>query len=414
MFNFLQNISLYTILDMYRELHAPVHELVDGSLDFYAENGNPLHATEFGRSVLNNLKAANSLGLTYHKPEFGIARTVVEGKTFEVTEKTIDNRAFCNLLHFEKRGKTHPQPKLLIFAPMAGHYATLLKGTVNALLPHTDVYITDWMNARDVPLSKGGFDLDDYISYAIDFMRKLGPDIHVFAVCQPTVPVLAAAALMSAKNDPALPHSMILMGGPVDPRKSPTQVNALASRQKEDWFTQNLITIVPPRYPGAMRAVYPGFLQLFGFLAMNMPRHLESATRLYSNIASGNEKDTDAIVHFYREYFSVMDLTAEFYMQTIATVFQEFALPEGTMISRGQRVDLKAISKVSMLVIEGEKDDIAGIGQTRAAIDLCSNIRADRKQYHLQKGVGHYGLFNGSRFQSEVVPTILEFIHHVA
>lgn len=414
MFNFLQNISLYTMLDMYRELHAPVHELVDSSLDFYAENGHTLHSTEFGRSVLNNLKAANSLGLTYHKPEFSITHTVVEGKTFEVTEKIIDNRAFCNLLHFEKHGKIPPQPKLLIFAPMAGHYATLLRGTVSALLPHADIYITDWMNARDVPLSKGGFDLDDYISYAIDFMRKLGPDLHVFAVCQPTVPVLAATALMSTKNDPALPRSMILMGGPVDPRKSPTQVNALASRQKEDWFTQNLITIVPPRYPGAMRAVYPGFLQLFGFLAMNMPRHLESATRLYSNIASGNEKDTDAIVRFYREYFSVMDMTAEFYMQTIATVFQEFALPEGRMTSRGQQVDLKAISKVSMLVIEGEKDDIAGVGQTRAAIDLCSNIHTDRKLYHLQKGVGHYGLFNGSRFQSEVVPTILEFIHHVA
>lgn len=409
MFNFLQHYSLYNLMDMYRQLHAPVHELIESGLDFYSNSLPPLNSTEFGRAAVANLQALHGLGMTYRKPEFGIAACAVDGKQVKVRQEVLEDYPFCDLLHFKKETETK-QPRLLIVAPMAGHYSTLLRGTVEALLPHADVYLTDWKNARDVPLAKGGFDLNDYISYVMDFLRRLGPDVHVFAVCQPTVPVLAAVALMSAEDDPHIPKSMILMGGPVDARKSPTEVNALASGQHEEWFTQNLITLVPPRYPGAMRAVYPGFLQLFGFLAMNMPRHLESANKLYRNIATGNEKDTQTIVSFYKEYFSVMDLTAEFYMQTISTVFREFALPEGTMTWRGRPVDLSAISKTALLAIEGGRDDIAGIGQTRAALDLCVNIPEAKKRYHLQKNVGHYGLFNGSRYRDEIAPLILEFM----
>jgi poly(3-hydroxybutyrate) depolymerase len=411
-FNFLPNVSLYTLIDMYRDLQAPVHELIGSSLDFYANGGVPISSTAFGQDIIDRLKTLHSLQLTHTKPEFGIRHTLIDGHKVEIKQKICESRAFCDLLHFEKAKKSKPQPKLLIFAPMAGHYATLLRGTVQALLPHCDVYITDWKNARDVPLSDGGFDLDDYISYAIDFIRKLGPEVHVFAVCQPTVPVLAAIALMSAKGETTLPRSMILMGGPIDPRKSPTQVNELAIKQSEDWFTQNLISIVPAKHPGAMRAVYPGHLQLFGFLAMNMPRHLDSAAQLYRNITLGNKDSGKKIADFYKEYFSVMDLTAEFYMQTISTVFKQFALPEGTMTSRGHPVNLKSITNVRLLAIEGEKDDIAGVGQTRAAIELCTNIQAKDKHYYLQKDVGHYGLFNGGRFREEVVPVIMEFITH--
>ena len=417
MFNFLQNCTLYQMLDMYRDIGAPVGELVSQGIDFYENTVNPLSATDFGKAFLANLDAITDLAMTYKKPSFGIAETRIGDKPVKITEQIIEQRPFCDLVHFAKQngqeGKMGDknQPRLLIFAPMSGHYASLLRGTVEGLLPHADVYITDWKNARDVPLSEGGFDFYDYIDYAVDFMKHLGKDapLHVLAVCQPCVPVFAAVAHMSANSEKAVPKTLMMMGGSIDARKSSNHVTKF-SEQNAEWFTNNLITIVPPKYPGAMRAVYPGYLQLLGFLSLNMPRHLESGAKLYRNIILGSEEDTDKIHRFYKEYFSVMDLTAEFYMQTIQLVFKDYSLPEGVMMYRGEYIAPEAIERTALFAIEGEQDDIAGIGQTKAALELCDNLPDSAKAYRLQKGVGHYGIFNGSRYKKEIVPTMLNFM----
>ena len=298
----------------------------------------------------------------------------------------------------------------MIVAPMSGHYATLLRGTVEAFLPHFDVYITDWADARMVPLAVGSFDLDDYIDYLREALAHLGPGVHTIGVCQPSVPLLAAAALMEAAGDDNAPASMTLMGGPVDTRRSPTEVNKLAEKRGVEWFRRNCLHTVPFPYPGFGREVYPGFLQLSGFMAINLDRHVSAHFDMFNHLVSGDGNSAEKHREFYDEYMAVMDLAAEYYMQTVETVFVRHALPKGEMTHRGRRVDLTAIRKAGLLSVEGEKDDISGVGQTCAANELCVNIPNSRKHYHLAEGVGHYGVFNGSRFRKEIAPRIREFI----
>jgi poly(3-hydroxybutyrate) depolymerase len=299
-----------------------------------------------------------------------------------------------------------------VVAPMSGHYATLLRGTVETFLPTHQVFITDWADARMVPLVAGRFDLDDYIDYLMGMFRALGPDLHVMAVCQPSVPVMAAIARMEAENDPLTPRSMILMGGPVDTRRSPTAVNELAEKRGIEWFERNCIVKVPPAHPGFWRDVYPGFLQLSGFMAMNMDRHLSAHYEMYKHLVQGDGDSAEKHREFYDEYLAVMDLTAEFYLQTVETVFVNHSLPKGEMLHRGKPVDLVAIRRCAIMAVEGEKDDISGIGQTLAALDLTPNLSSDKKAYHLQPKVGHYGVFNGSRFRAEIAPRIADFIRN--
>ena len=301
-------------------------------------------------------------------------------------------------------------PRLLIVAPMSGHHATLLRGTVGAFLPDHDVYITDWRDAREVPVGIGDFDLDDYIDHVIEFIRLLGPETHVIAVCQPAVPVLAAVALLNAARDPASPLTMTLIGGPIDTREAPTKVNEFAKRHSLDWFSRNTIHTVPLGNAGFMRHVYPGFLQLAGFMAMNLDRHMEAHWQMFLHLVDGDGESLASKRRFYEEYRSVMDLSASFYLQTVSAVFHEHLLPRGLLVSRGRMVDPAAIERTAMLTIEGERDDISGIGQTRAAHALCRNLPTDMRVHREQAGVGHYGLFNGSRFRDEIAPVIKGFI----
>jgi poly(3-hydroxybutyrate) depolymerase len=349
----------------------------------------------------------------YGKPEWRIDSTVVGGERIPVHISPVWERPFCRLLHFERafeRRPRRPQPRLLIVAPMSGHYATLLRGTVEGFLPNHDVYITEWADARMVPLAAGRFDLDDYIDYVISMLHLLHGDAHVLAVCQPSVPVLAAIARMEMTSDAHVPHSMVLMGGPIDTRINPTAVNELAERRGIEWFRRNVITKVPWPNPGVMRDVYPGFLQLHGFVSMNLERHIEAHRNLFLNLVKGDGDSAQKHREFYDEYLAVMDLSAEFYLQTVNTVFVRHDLPKGTMTHRGAPIDPTAIRRVALLTIEGENDDISGLGQTEAAHRLCINVPPERKSHWMQPGVGHYGVFNGSRFRSEIAPRIADFI----
>ena len=379
---------------------------------FFKNPVNPLAHTTYGKSVAAAMELFERTTRRYGRPEWLIEDTIVGGERVPVNIKTVWERPFCRLLHFE-RAFTHvprrPQPKILIVAPMSGHYATLLRGTVEAFLPNHDVYITDWRNARSVPVAEGRFDLDDYIDYVISILHMMEGDAHIVAVCQPSVPVLAAVALMEADNDPYVPHSMTLMGGPIDTRVKSTAVNKLAESKGIDWFRGHVITKVPFPHPGVMRDVYPGFLQLTGFMSMNLDRHLEAHRDLFRNLVKGDGDSATKHREFYDEYMAVMDLSAEFYLQTVDTVFIKHSLPKGEMMHRGRRVDPGKIRRVALMTVEGEHDDISGIGQTEATHKLCPNIPAEDKVHYLQLGVGHYGVFNGSRFRSEIQPRIADF-----
>jgi poly(3-hydroxybutyrate) depolymerase len=338
---------------------------------------------------------------------------LVGAERVPVNIKTVWERPFCQLLHFE-RAFSHvprrPQPKVLIVAPMSGHYATLLRGTVEAFLPNHDVYITDWRNARTVPVAEGRFDLDDYIDYVISMFHFLGGDCHAIAVCQPSVPVLAAVAAMEQDQDPYVPHSMVLMGGPIDTRVNPNAVNQLAERRGLDWFRSHVISKVPFPHAGYMRNVYPGFLQLSGFVSMNLDRHLDAHKKLFFHLVQGDGDSAQKHREFYDEYLAVMDLTAEFYLQTVESVFIRHDLPNGRMTHRGAKVDPSKIRNVGLLTVEGENDDISGVGQTQAAHTLCSGLSDDMRAHFLAPGVGHYGVFNGSRFRAEIAPRIADFV----
>jgi poly(3-hydroxybutyrate) depolymerase len=296
---------------------------------------------------------------------------------------------------------------------MSGHYATLLRGTVEAMIPEHEVYITDWQDARDVPLYLGGFDLDDFIDYVMEFIDFIGPNTHVIAVCQPSVPVLAATALMAARDHACQPASVTLMGGPIDTRRNPTVVNKLAGSKPIEWFERNVVMRVPFPNPGALRKVYPGFMQLTGFMTMNLERHMNAHVDLFKNLVKGDQDSVQSHRTFYDEYLAVMDLTAEFYLQTVRTAFQEHALPEGKMVHRNERVDCSAIRNTALMTVEGEKDDICGLGQTEVAHDLCTNIPIDEKYHYVQPGVGHYGVFNGRRWRTEIQPRIREMIRTI-
>jgi poly(3-hydroxybutyrate) depolymerase len=345
----------------------------------------------------------------HQRPDFDIHHVRVGADRVAVTEEVVDATAFCHLLHFRKEGVTG-QPRLLVVAPMSGHFATLLRGTVRTLLPDHDVYITDWLNARDVPVSEGQFDFEDSVLHVIRFVEKLGPGTHLMAVCQPAVPVLAAVALMAAEDNPAQPPSMVLMGGPIDTRASPTQVSELASSQSIGWFERNMIHTVPWPNKGAFRRVYPGFLQLAAFLAMNPERHRDAHVNQFNNLVKGDMDSADAHRGFYREYTSVMDLPAEFYLDTIRTVFQEHDLPRGKMTIRGEKVQPAAITKTALFTIEGELDDICAYGQTLVAHELCTGLPPAMRRNHLQEGAGHYGIFNGRRWREQVYPMVRDFI----
>jgi poly(3-hydroxybutyrate) depolymerase len=402
----------YQFYEMAHAALAPARAVSDAAHFVFSNPLNPFSNTLFGKNVSASAEMFERLTRRYGKPAFGLNGIPLDDDVYPVVQDIVWTKPFCNVIRFVRPGFPNGanQPKLLIVAPMSGHYATLLRGTVEAFLPHFDVYITDWSDARMVPLALGPFDLDDYIVYLREILAHLGPGVHTIGVCQPSVPLLAAAALMGADGDPAAPASMTLMGGPVDTRRSPTEVNKLAEKRGVEWFRRNCLHTVPFPYPGFGREVYPGFLQLSGFMAMNIDRHVTAHLDMFKHLVTGDEDPAEKHREFYDEYLAVMDLAAEYYMQTVETVFVRHALPKGEMTHRGRLVDLKAIRNSGLLAVEGEKDDISGVGQTYAAIELCANIPEARKQYYLAKGVGHYGVFNGSRFRKEIAPRIREFI----
>jgi poly(3-hydroxybutyrate) depolymerase len=400
---------LYHFYDLNRAALAPLRLTAETVQQFFSHPFSPLSYTQLGRVVAAGAEIIERSTRHYAKPEFGLNSTIIDGQDIGIRMARTAQRPFGGLLHFERDTKRN-DPRVLVVAPMSGHHATLLRDTVAALIPDHDVYITDWTDAAQVPLSDGKFDLDDYIDYVIEFLEHLGPDVHVMAVCQPSVPVLAATAIMAADNHPATPRSMILMGGPIDTRASPTKVNRHAKEHSLDWFERSVISTVPVSYPGFMRPVYPGFIQLSGFMAMNADRHLGSVMRHYQHLVKGDGESAEAHRRFYDEYLAVMDLPAEFFLQTVKVAFQDYDLPRGTMTWRGSPVEPRAIRDTALLTIEGELDDISGPGQTVAAHDLCPLIPPGKRRHHLQKAVGHYGIFNGKRWRGEILPVVRDFI----
>ncbi|WP_040308306.1 polyhydroxyalkanoate depolymerase [Afipia felis] len=404
---------MYWMYEMGQASLSPARAVADATKLMFQNPLNPMASTEIGKSIAAGCEVFERTTRRYGKPEWHIDHTDVQGISTPVEIRTVWEKPFCRLLHFRRklvRPLREPQPRVLIVAPMSGHYATLLRGTVEAFLPSHDVYITDWADARTVPLAMGRFDLDDYVDYVVEMLHALGGNVHVVAVCQPSVPVLAAVSVMEARNDPFVPASMILMGGPIDTRRNPTAVNNLAAEKGTDWFRGHVISKVPFPHPGFMRDVYPGFLQLTGFVSMNFDRHLEAHQKLFDNLVKGDGDLVDKHREFYDEYLAVMDLTAEFYLQTVEEVFVKHSLPKGELMHRGVRVDPSKIHRVALMTVEGENDDISGLGQTEAAHDLCASIPAERRVHYMQKGVGHYGVFNGSRFRAEILPRIADFI----
>ena len=399
---------LYYAYELNRHLAQPVRLWANTVGRLYSSPYNPWADTWFGKSVTASAEIVARLTQDYGKPAFGLATTRIGEETVAVNEEVLVRKPFCQLLRF-RRDTTRRDPKVLLVAPMSGHFATLLRGTVEALLPDHDVHITDWVDAREVPLCQGNFDLDDYIDYIIDFCRYLGPDVHVIAVCQPSVPVMAAASLMAQARDPRQPRSLTLMGGPIDTRLSPTVPNDLAMRNSMMWFRQNVISTVPFNYPGAMRRVYPGFVQLTSFITMNLDRHINAHMRQFEHLIKGADDSAEGHRTFYDEYLAVMDLTAEFYLQTIQVVFKEHQLPRGVWVSRDRKIDPSAI-ETALMTVEGELDDISGIGQTKAAHALTPNIPGSRHVHWEQPRVGHYGIFNGRKWREQIMPRVREFI----
>ncbi|HMM64587.1 MAG: polyhydroxyalkanoate depolymerase [Mesorhizobium sp.] len=402
----------YQFYEMNHAALQPARAYADAVRMLYSNPLNPLSHTTWGRSVAAMAELFERTTRRYGKPAFGLHETTVDGRSVPVQERLVWSRPFCNLIHFERAvpAGRRPDPKLLIVAPMSGHYATLLRGTVEAMLPHAEVHITDWVDARTVPLSEGRFDLDDYIDYVVDMLHALGPDTHVMAVCQPSVPVLAAVALMEARGDALSPATMTLMGGPIDTRRNPTAVNLLAEEKDIGWFRDNVIMQAPWPAPGFGRDVYPGFLQLSGFMSMNLDRHIIAHKDFFMHLVKNDGDGAEKHREFYDEYLAVMDLTAEFYLQTVETVFIRHDLPEGRMKHRGTPIDPAAIRNTALFTVEGENDDISGLGQTEAAHRLCTGIAAGRKAHYVQPAVGHYGVFNGSRFRAQIVPRIVDFM----
>lgn len=403
---------LYDLHELQRSFLSPLAAFTDTGSKLFTNPYSPLSYTPVSRQIAASYELVHRLGKDYEKPEWGLHTTNIDGQVVGVTERIHARRPFCNLIHFERKGaETRPEdPSILLVAPLSGHHATLLRATVKELLPKHNVYVTDWIDARMVPTEDGSFHLDEYVTYIQDFIRLLGPDIHVMAVCQPTVPVLAAVSLLSSSGETCVPRSLILMGGPIDARESPTQVNRLATKKSYSWFENNVIERVPARYPGIGRKVYPGFLQHAGFMAMNPDRHMQSHYDFYLSLLEGDGEDADAHRRFYDEYNAVLDMPAEFYLDTIRTVFQEFSLATGSWVIDGKRVDPSAIKHTAIFTIEGELDDISGQGQTKAAQKMCKNVPDDRRQHYTAPKCGHYGIFAGRRWRELIYPKIADFI----
>ena len=401
---------LYHLYELQRASMAPMRLLAHGALSVLEAPFNPLRPTPVGRLTAAALDSFAHATRHFGKPAFGHSATVIDGAPVAVDEIVVASHPWCALTRFRRAAHRPDDPKVLLVAPMSGHHATLLRGTVAAFLPGHDVYITDWRDARDVQLMVADFTLDDYIETVMDFIRLLGPRTHIVAVCQPAVPVLAAAALLNEAEPAAAPASMTLIGGPIDTREGPTAVNAFAKRHSLDWFRQHVIHRVPFGHAGFLRRVYPGFLQLAGFLAMNLDRHVEAHWQMFLHLVQGDGEPLAAKRAFYEEYRAVMDLSADYYLETIHAVFHEHLLPRGLLTWRGHRVDTTAIRHTALLTVEGERDDISGLGQTRAAHRLVPHLPAASRQHWEQPGVGHYGLFNGRRFRDQVAPRIHAFI----
>jgi len=401
---------LYALYEMHRAGLVPMRAMAHHALTLLDQPLNPMRPTALNRMTVAALDSFEHTTRVFSKPAFDQHETMIGGETVGVTEELAHVLPWCNLLHFKRAVSRPNDPKVLMVAPMSGHYATLLRGTVQAFLPDHEVYITDWNDAWDMKLSGPGFDLNDYIDYVINFIRLLGPDVHVIAVCQPAVPVLAAVSVLNAQDPTTAPASMTLIGGPIDTREGPTAVNAFAKKHDLAWFEGTVIQRVPFGYPGVMRRVYPGFLQLAGFMAMNMDRHMDAHWKMFMHLVEGDQETLASRRAFYTEYRSVMDLSAEFYLQTIEAVFLEHALPRGTFTHHGVRVTPEAITETALQTIEGERDDISGIGQTKAAHALAHRLPEAMRDHLEQPGVGHYGLFNGRRFTAEIAPRIKGFI----
>jgi poly(3-hydroxybutyrate) depolymerase len=406
---------LYQFHEFQRALLNPLTRLAEAATNLYSNPFSPLAYLPQARRIAAGFELMYRLGKEYEKPAFDIKTVRCNNREFAISEQIVVAKSFCKLLHFKKLvpEETQPlatQPKVLLVAPLSGHHATLLRDTARTLLQDHDVYITDWIDARMVPLSEGPFHLADYVHYCIEFIQLLGPDVHVISVCQPTVPVLAAISLMASNKDPKQPKSMTMMGGPIDPRESPTSVNDLATQKPLSWFENHVIYTVPHTYPGYLRRVYPGFLQHLGFVSMNPDRHMQSHYDFYEHLVEGDGESAEIHRQFYDEYNAVLDLPADYYLDTIKTVFQEHALPQGTWVIDGKKVKPSDIKTVALFTIEGELDDISGPGQTKAAHKICTNIPAAKQLHFEAPECGHYGIFSGRRWREIIYPKIREFI----
>ncbi len=400
---------LYTAHEFQKSWLAGASFLAQVQSNWLSNPANPFSYLGGGPVVASALDVFAHAAMARGKPDFGLNETIVKGKTVSVEEKIECRKPFGQLKHFVHSG-IKDAPKLLIVAPMSGHYATLLRGTVERMLPGHDVYVTDWRDARDVPVSEGTFDLDDYVDYLVEFLEHIGPGAHMLAVCQPSVPCYAAAAVMSADKHPCRPKTLTMMGGPIDTREAPTAVNTLSTERPHSWFQQNVIATVPASYQGSGRKVYPGFLQLSGFMTMNLGNHMTSHWEMFKHLVAGDDDSADATKDFYDEYRSVCDMTAEFYLQTVDVVFQRHLLPKGEYMHRGKLVKPSAITDIALLAIEGEKDDISGIGQTKSALTLATKLADDHKKYLIAADVGHYGIFNGSKWRDRIAPVVEDWI----
>ncbi|MEM1197266.1 MAG: polyhydroxyalkanoate depolymerase [Pseudomonadota bacterium] len=409
---------LYQAYELQRNWLNSVSSFASISSEMLNSRANPLSYTGIGPMAANALDVLAHATAAYSKPAFGITEVEVDGELHPVEEATVVNRAFGDLKRFRHTGLPESSPRLLIVAPMSGHYATLLRGTVQRMLKSCIVYITDWADAKMVPVHEGDFDLDDYIDYLMDFLEQIrieaankgGTRPHMMAVCQPSVPAFAATALMNLHKSPATPLTLTMMGGPIDTRESPTSVNNHAMERPIEWFRQSVIATVPMNYRGAGRRVYPGFMQLSAFMSMNLQNHMMSHYEMFKHLTAGDQESAQATKDFYDEYRAVCDMTAEFYLQTVDEVFQKHSIPNGTFKHRGEVVDLGGITDTALLAIEGERDDISGLGQTNAALPLARNLPRSKKRYYMAEGAGHYGIFNGSKWRKKVAPVVEEFI----
>ncbi|MBS0337670.1 MAG: polyhydroxyalkanoate depolymerase [Proteobacteria bacterium] len=401
---------LYSLFEAQHAALAPMRLMAELSRGWFGHPFSPFSLTPLAKEITAGSDLFLRVTNRYEKPKWGLDTTTVDGREVAVEMEISLDKPFCKLIHFKRAASGKDDRKILVVAPLSGHHSTLLRDTVRTMLPHNDVYVTDWVDGRMVPMDAGEFHLDDYVDYVREFIRLLSPDLNVVSVCQPTVPVLAAMSLMADDNEPGLPRTMIMMGGPIDARKSPTAVNNLATKRPYSWFEQTLIHRVPMKYPGYSRRVYPGFLQHLGFVAMNPDRHMNAHRDYYNHLVENDGDSAEAHRRFYDEYNAVLDMPAEYYLDTIRRVFQEFHLPKGRMFVREQWVRPEKITKTALFTIEGEHDDISGNGQTEAAHGLCTGVPASKREHFLVPDVGHYGIFSGRRYREIIYPRMREFM----